>query len=286
MERLLFKLPMDWNLFLFGDDHEGAALRYDHGWSQLVDMMHSPYGGLKENRNYGVHHGDIIEAIMTDDYRYTDFETKESTVLAQIYAAIKNLDQIKDRMLCLLNGNHTRKLHRFGEIAKHICKETEIPYGTWSAILTYKTQKDKVQFKHFATHGSGSINSTADDPQRRKTNMLLSLKRKLKNKFGDTLLNSMGHTHKCLIGKPTEDLFLSDDGEEIQQFYTGAPSGSEGYIHPDFRYYVNSGSFLKLLGDGFDGYGEVAGYDPIELAFCVVRIRGGDIQDIDKVVLE
>ena len=288
MELLSFNLPKDWNLFLFGDDHEGAALRYDDGWNQLVDMMHSEYDGLPASRNYGVHHGDVIEAIQTDDRRYESHETREALTLAQIYEAIRNLDPIKKKLLCVLDGNHPQKLHRFGKITSHICKELGVPFGTWAAKITYNDHRDNVQFKHFCTHGSGSINSVADDPERQKTNMRLSLKRKLKKKFGDVLLGSMGHTHKILICKPTEDLFIADEDGELRQFYTGAPikyDPHKGFIHPDFRWAVNTGSFLKLYGESFSGYGERAGYDPIELGFCIAKIRNSTISDIVKVIV-
>jgi hypothetical protein len=286
MEILSYNLPLDWNLFLFGDDHIGAALRHEHGWEQLVDMMHSEYDGLPAKRSFGIHHGDCIEAIMTDDLRYSEFETKEQNVMAQIYASIKALHPIRKQLLTVLDGNHPQKLHRFGKITDHICKELDVKYGTWAAKLIYKDNKDNIQFKHFCTHGSGSISSVADDPQRRKTNYRLSLKRKLKNKFGDTVLNSMGHTHKIIICEPTRDLFITDEDNEHRQYYTGPPAIPTGYIHPDFRWYVNTGAFLKLYGDGFSGYAERAGYDPIELGFCVAKIRKGQIVGIDKEVLE
>ena len=286
MEILSYNLPLDWNLFLFGDDHIGAALRHNHGFERFVDMINSEYDGLPANRNYGVHHGDVVEAIMTDDPRYTEFETKEQNVLAQIYASIKALHPIRKKLLTILDGNHPFRLHRFGKITAHVCKELGVQFGTWSAKLIYNDNNGNPQFKHFATHGSGSISSVADDPERRKTNMRLSLKRKLKNKFGDTLLNSMGHTHKILIGEPTKDLYITDEDNKHKQSYTGPPIKLTGYIHPDFRWYVNTGAFLKLYGDGFAGYGEIAGYDPIELGFTVAKIRNGVIIGIEKEVLD
>ena len=286
MEQLSFNHPMDWNLFLFGDDHMGASLRYKHGWDQLVDMLHSEYGGLPAGRNYGVHHGDVIEAIMVDDPRWTDVETKESTVLGQMSESVRAFDRIKKKLLVILDGNHTRKLHRFGNITKKICEDLGVKYGTWTSKLTYNNNKGECQFKHFAAHGFGSISSQADDPERRRMGMKLALKKKLKNKAGDTLLNSMGHTHKLIELEPSKELFLADNGEDIQQYYTGAPPGNSGYIHPDYKFYCNTGSFLKLYGEGFSGYAECAGYDPIELGLIVCRVRDGQPIKLDKVVLE
>jgi hypothetical protein len=289
MEILSYNLPLDWNLFLFGDDHEGAALRHDHGWEQLVDMMHSEYGGLPAKNNFGIHHGDLIEAILTDDKRWCDTEcSKEKTVFEQMAASRKALLPIRKKLLAVLDGNHTFALHRFGKIAKEICKQLEIPekYGTYSAKLIYKDKKDNIQFKHYATHGTGSISSVADDPERQKTNMRLSLKRKLRSQFGDCLLSSMGHTHKIIVCEPTKELYITDEDNELKQHYTGAQTIPNGYIHPDYRWYCNTGSFLKLYGMGFSGYAERAGYKPIELGFLVVKIRNGIITGIEKEVLE
>ena len=96
----------------------------------------------------------------------------------------------------------------------------------------------------------------------------------------------MGHTHKIIICEPTRDLFITDEDNEHKQFYTGPPTEPHGYIHSDFRWYVNTGAFLKLYGDGFSGYAERAGYDPIELGFCVAKIRKGQLVGVEKKVLE
>ena len=287
MEILSFNMPMNWNLFLFGDDHIGATLRYKRGWQQLVDMMHSKYDGLPENCNYGVHHGDIVEAILIDDKRYSEAETEEKTAFAQSKASIQALGMIKSKLLCVLDGNHpNRLLEKHGDITKHVCEEIDVAYGTYTARTTYNDKKGKCQFKHFATHGNGSITSQADDPERRRMGMKLALKKKLKMKSGDTLLNSMGHTHKLIRLEPSNELYLADDGGEIKQHYTGAPNGASGYIHPDYKFYCNTGSFLKLYGEGFSGYAERAGYDPLELGFIVCRVRDGQPVKLDKVVLD
>jgi hypothetical protein len=290
MELLSYNLPRDWNLFLFGDDHIGARLRHDHGWEQLVDMMHSKYGGLPAKNNFGIHHGDLIEAILTDDKRWCDSEcSKEKTVFEQMAASRKALLPLRKKLLAVLDGNHTFKLHRFGKIAFDICKQLEIPekYGTWSAKLIYKDKKDNIQFQHFCTHGSGSFSSVADDPVRRETNKKLSLKRKLKFAFGDTFLNSMGHTHQIQILPPTKELYIVTDKEKkLQQCYTGEETIPSGYIPPESRWYVNTGAFLKLYGNGFSGYAERAGYPPQELGFAICKIREKKIVSIDKVVLK
>ena len=287
MQILSYKLPMDCNIFLIGDDHNGARLRFLLGWNQMVEMVNSEYYGLPASRNFVVDHGDIIEAIMVDDPRFSFADTREAAILAQLQAAVEARWEIRKKILCILDGNHPRKLWRFGELTKHVCKELGIEnrYGTYSAKLIYNNTKGELMFKHFAFHGAGSINSTADSHERRQTTMKLALKKKLMDLAGDTLLMSMGHTHKLLMLSPQERLELVDDGADVKQRYSGPGMGNEPEIHSSKRWYVNTGAFLKLYGKGFSGYAEIAGYKPIELGFQVALVRAGTIVDIVKEVV-
>ena len=63
------------------------------------------------------------------------------------------------------------------------------------------------------------------------------------------------------------------------QHYTGYDQNAP-YIHPDNRWYVNTGSFCRLYVEGVSGYAERAGYDPMEIGFPVLRVRDGKIQGI------
>ena len=139
--------------------------------------------------------------------------------------------------------------------------------------------------KHFAGHGWGSIRSTADDPIRVEANQQLMLKRKLKDQAGDTALMSMGHTHKLIIAKPKKTLFLTDNAGKIHQHYTSNISTGD-YIHPDHRWYVNTGSFMKLYGEmGTSGYAERRGYSPIVLGFAIAVIRDRKLLNVHEKML-
>ena len=206
MERINKIVQRDHNLFLFGDDHEGTALRHDEGWEILIDMINTSYDGCKNN--YAVDHGDIIEAIPHTDPRY-DQITEKDKILQQIDNAVANREKIRDRLIVILDGNHPRKYWCFGNITKQVCDRLGVPYGTYSSHITYRTQKGNVLYRHYATHGAKSISSTADDPIRRDSNQKLILKRHLKEKFGDCVLMSKGHTHKLIIAKPEKKLYLT-----------------------------------------------------------------------------
>ena len=112
--------------------------------------------------------------------------------------------------------------------------------------------------------------------------MNLSLERKLKQKMADCAIAAMGHTHKLLVAKPTEQLYLTSDEKEMYHHYTKSDPTAE-YIPPDHRWYINTGSFLRLFLKGISGYAERAMYDPIQMGFAVARIRDCEIQGVDKV---
>ena len=291
MRILSYDMPNDWNYFLFGDSHIGANLRHDKGFAKMINMINSKYKGLSHKKNFAIDHGDMIEAIMVDDPRYASFDTREACILSQMEMAKKELWPIRKKLLTSLDGNHPFKLHKFGQITAHVCKELGVRFGTYSAKLTFR-YKGKLQFKHFATHGNGSIGSIADDIERRKLNWRLALKRKLRDMAGDCFLGSMGHTHKIIISPPSEILYLTDNGKKISQHHK-VPTNTE-YIHPDYRWYVNTGAFLKVYGDTLvedddvpieqsklgSGYAERAMYAPLQLGFCVALIRNSQLVDI------
>ena len=62
MQLIKKTLPVDHNLFLFGDLHIGSVLFSEKRYFQFVDAFCSPYAGLDSSRNYAVCHGDVIEA--------------------------------------------------------------------------------------------------------------------------------------------------------------------------------------------------------------------------------
>ena len=292
MRLLSYDMPDDWNYFLFGDSHIGANLRHDKGFAQMVDMINSSYGGLSHKKNYAIDHGDIIEAICVDDPRYSVFDTREACVLSQMEMAKKELWPIRKKLLAVLDGNHPFKLHKFGPITHYVCKQLGVSFGTDQTVLTFR-HKSKLQFKHFAAHGKGSIGSIADDIERRKLNWRLALKRKLREMAGDCLLGSMGHTHKIIISPPSEVLYLTNNGKKIDQHH-GTPMSTGEYIHPDYRWYVNTGYFLKVYGNTLvedgdvpiersklgSGYAERAMYPPLQIGFCVGMIRNSKLVDI------
>ena len=284
------------NIFLISDDHEGSQFRYSKGWDRMCDMVNSEWNGIKSKNNYVVDGGDFMEAIAIDDYRYGPETDAESIPDLQVEAGVENRKPIKDHIVTILDGNHPFKLWKFGMLTARLCRMLGVPYGTWTAKISWTDKRGSVKFKSFHRHGTKSITSTADDPKRRKTNMELILKRHLKEAAGDTILMCKSHTHKLLVSRPEPPLYLTDDGRNIHAGYAEAVQNAE-YIHPDLRWYVNTGSFLRMynvgshlsgkFGEnlGVSGYAERAEYDPVELGFAIVEVRDWCITEVRKVKL-
>jgi hypothetical protein len=275
-------LPSNHNLFLFGDVHDGSVLSSKHGWQTLVNLLGTEYDGCKNN--YCAEGGDMVEAIMVDDRRYSPEKLSEPLPLTQVNSVVEKREAIKDKMLYLLEGNHERTLWRFGNLTAEIAGRLGVEYGTYSAKLTVNDKNGNLMYKLFDTHGIKGISSTADDPIRRRTNMELILKRHLKHKAGDCAVMIKHHVHKLLVCKPEPDLYLIDDGKRIKQQYTHWGQ-TEPYIHPDARWYGCAGSFLRLYGDGISGYAEIAEYDPVELGFLCLVVRNKKIVDLRPIYL-
>ncbi len=281
--RLLTKpLQENHNLFLFGDIHSGSVLSYRHGFDKLCDMLDTEYEGCKNN--YAVNMGDNIEAIMVDDKRFSPDKLKEPLPLEQMKHAIEMLTPIKTKMLCMLMGNHERKLWRFGDITEKMCEELGVDYGTYTSKITVTDKHEKVMYKLYVTHGFKNITSTADDPTRRRVHIQLILKRHLKFKAGDCAVMVKGHCHKLIVCKPESELYLTDDGTKIKEAYTGGVDNAP-YIHPDARWYGNSGSFLRLYGKNMSGYAEIMELDPVEMGFLILVVRDRKIVELRSVYL-
>jgi hypothetical protein len=273
------QIEPDSNIFLIGDTHEGAKLFDSDGWNAFVEMMHSPYEGCASN--YYVDHGDTIEGIHVDDKRFGIDETTESRTLLQMDEAVKRRKPIASKCLAMLIGNHEYKLQKFGDISARMARDLGVPYGTYSAKISYR-QNGKILFKGFHTHGYGTMQHQAGDEEQRLANMRVKLKRMLRFKAADCFLNSMGHTHRLLTRPPLLKLNMIDDGHKLRQVYDKPPVGYRqgDILHEDMRWYCNTGCFLKTLALGFSGYAERAGYDPNILGFAVALVRDGRLVNV------
>ncbi|KKN79606.1 hypothetical protein LCGC14_0338100 [marine sediment metagenome] len=286
MELITKELPPSHKLFLVGDFHEGAVAQHSDAIDQTIGAV------LAEKDNYVAIMGDLCEAILVADRRYSpeNIDPGSPSIILQYQNITEKLRPIKDRILYIHTGNHDILLANKGVgdmVRDYTCRELGVPYGTYAAALTVQNKGKKssgVQYRAFTAHGWGTLRSAADDPVRQESNMKLSLKRKLKNKFGSASLMAMGHSHRLLVSEPTTNLYLVDEGGALKQRYT--IDRHEGlYVHPDHRWYCATGSFLKTFVKSAVTYSERAGFDPTEIGYVVARIEDTKIINVEKVVL-
>jgi hypothetical protein len=286
MKLLTQYVPKNWRLYVLGDLHAGTVMFHESAFVKAI-------GSIKRDPNARVIlQGDMVEAIAVDDkrFQYDSHDPEKATPRMQEEYLIKVLAPIKDKIVAILMGNHEYKLKNYTDITHNICNGIGIPErnGTYTCKVNFVNEDTQAsQFKGFFTHGSRNISTSADDPVRQESNLKLSLKRLLKDKAGDCLVMARGHSHKLILSEPEKRLYLTDDGKDIEQHYTKSRDISGGgYIHPDHRYYICSGSFLKLYGpSGVSGYAERAEYDPVELGYVKLSVRNNEIVKAEKVII-
>jgi len=287
MEYVKRYVPHDFNIFWFGDVHIGTILHSVSGFDRFIDMALHPYDGVKHN--VLINMGDNIEAIDHSDKRF-DVHTVDLGKIRpdlQIEYFMDKIKPLSKLIAVMLDGNHEYKLIRFFPYTKRMCHDLRIPYGTYTSAVSFYVRRkgsEKLLFKTYNTHGYGTIKSAAGPPERQETNMKVRLKDKLAPMHSDCAIQTMGHVHRLLIAPPVSRLCLTSDENDIYQHYTSSPQDSNE-IHPDHRWYLATGSFLKLFKRGVSGYAERAMYAPTEIGFPIAKIRCGKIVGIDKIVL-
>jgi len=280
MKLITRQLPTNCEIALHGDSHEGDILMHRKGLEGFVRWVKA-----KRNR-YFIHMGDAAECITVNDKRYNS-ETSDKTVPSQQEdSVVERYIPIKNRGIVWLKGNHEHTVSRTMLMAQNISRRLSIPYGTWTAKVRIVDSDGKQMFKMYLAHGVGrSITSNAKDHEQRVANMQAGFKRKLVNKASDCLVMAGGHFHKLINVPPSEKLVLTDDGKKLEHSYLTPGDGSAAHIEPDRRWYVCTGSFVRLQVVGIDGYAERAGYDPVELGWQVVKVRGGKVVAVERVVI-
>jgi len=293
-------VPANFNYFLCGDNHEGSVLQYSKGVDKFFDMLESPWDGVMPRNNFAWHSGDHIEGIVIDDPRYDPRVCTEPIATEQNKVFIKKWKPIAKKLIGMNEGNHPWKLHKFGNLTSDACKALGIEYGTFRSIVIFKDRKGRVIFKAYHTHGRKLIRSYAEPEKRKRANRELILQRQLSSMAGDCLLQSKGHTHQLIVSRPQPVLYIAEKHDRIKAYYTNpdqlevvsptreflsAEQTPSGFIHPDNRWYVNTGSFLRTIRENIVTYQEALELPPTALGFAIVEVRDRKIKDIKEVVL-
>jgi hypothetical protein len=282
MQRILRNLPYkSFEILATSCEHEGSIMCHYQGIEKAID-----YVAEKPNR-YMIKLGDSIEAVCTDDKRYNQPEAgmreqEEPVPLLQAKGVIKRYLPIKKKIITVLLGNHERFLRKFGNLAKYIADELDVPYGTETCriILNYK---DKPLFNIQAMHGNRIFKSNAKDFEQREANKKAALKLYLQNQMGDCAIQLCGHAHWIGIVPPAKRLYFVDGVDGVQQQYLQKQTLSSGYIDHDRRWYACCGSARKSRLDGYDDYAQ--NYEPNELGFVKIIVDNGEIVNLEQFLI-
>ena len=287
MRIINLKYPKNYDLVLFSDAHYGNKMFHEKGFQSCLEFIR--YG-----KRHAINLGDLIEGVRSDDYRFDETihsltPAKEMENMGEFLTPVSKLLDV------VLMGNHEYASHNYGNLTQILCKDLSTPqhtveYGTYSCVVQIYDDEG-LQFKMYLHHGFGSVRSQAKDYQQAQGNVKANLRLKLKDFFDDVLIAAMGHTHRLIVVPPTDEqlyLYATKDGK-IKQGYMNLGTNAN-YIDPDRRYYINTGSFLKLFDEKPDafgnyavGYAEMKGYKPIDLGFINIEVRNRRIKNVQKI---
>lgn len=305
MRLLKFIAPDDFNLFLFSDIHDGNRAFSRDTWDYFVNTVNSEFEGLPAGKNYSVFMGDSADFI-TRVSRMYEPDIHTMTPLETINDVKLLFEPIKHTVLAFLDSNHDQFIKELGNVALYICNQIwgehevllkqdngdlYIPqrakYATESAKITFLDKDGNKMWKAFVEHGKRPVNSAADNLIRIESNQRLILQRHMRFKHTDSVVNAKAHIHKLLIQPPTPPLCMKDDTKKLIHFYPDPRVyHKHDYIPIEFRWYVATGSFLRLYALNATTYSERAEYDPVDLGFAVVLVRDKKVQDIKRVVCQ
>jgi len=271
---------MDLNLYILPDMHIGNAATSFHAVDNAVRIVaDDPIG-------YCGQPGDALEAIHLGDKRF-DLDVHAgafSTYSAQKKEYIRRIEPVASKMLFQLFGNHEWKLKHFIEkddIGQAINDAGGNVISGGFSIVARLTPYCKI----FVIHGSRTVNSQAGERKQREMNDALRVKRLMRNIRSDCHAMIMAHIHKVRILAPSEDMHIVGNGERDRDYFVTNFIGDHGIIHQDSRWYASTGACLKTYDDEHTTYGEIAMYEPTEMAMICLEVRDGRLQYIRKVPL-
>ena len=272
-------MPQTFRFALLGDAHIGNIGTSEHAIERAVEIISS------DRRCFWGMLGDATESIHVGDKRYDPIIHEGRFALAQAQAEgfCELFGKIKNRLKFQIAGNHERKIRHFVDVVRLIWKEWGQPEYTHGLDPSIKI-KLADECRIYCHHGFGSVNSRAEDEDRREFNDGDSIRKKLMNKAGDCHGMFQGHIHKMRIRRPSPKLAIVGD-EALRETYTGYEPVPSGRVYPQDRWYGSTGAFLRTTVIGKTTYSEDFGYDPVELGFLMCYIEKGRLVNVEKVLL-
>jgi len=228
----------------FGDIHYNSPNCKFSSFQKLVSYI------AKTPNCYAIGMGDYLDSILPKDNRFdpgVGFKEIDKNI-----EDIKNtLLPIKNKIICLLTGNHEYHLHSqgYGDPTKRIAKDLDIPYAGFSAFIkikiTPKTHRKSLII--YAHHGWST--------GRRTGNVINNVENLAQ--YWDADIYIVGHSHKLWS---TRQVKIGWGGQRKVIF-------------------GNTGTFLETCSRDTSSYSERAGFPPLKLGVLKIKYypKTGDI---------
>ena len=233
-------------LHIFADEHIGDALCDMERLKERIKYV------AETPNAYCILNGDILDNASRSSIG--DIETRELNIMAQIQHGVSLFEPIKDKILCLCNGNHENRAFRKEgiDISKLIAMQLGLGdvYTPASALLFLRFGKMSSHFSNrpvlyvlFCNHGSGG--------GRKEGAKAIRLADMSSIVDADVYIHS--HTHLGMIMK--QGFFRTDLKSSTVQFVN--------------KLFVNTASNL-----GYGGYGEAQEFKPNSKDTPVIYLSG------------
>jgi hypothetical protein len=267
-------LPGNHDLFLVNDTHLGNRAMSRKTVEKVVHNIKS------KKHSYIAFQGDQLETIGVTDPRFdlTVHAHQYARFNAQRNAFIKLFEPVGDRVLWILDGNHEKHIHNIYLPSLDIAEKFHTVYA--NGVLVKALFDD---WRLASWHGHGTVSSRAGDELQRATNLLIALKRNLRNlPVDDCDIVACGHYHQCLLHPPENKLILVSEGLDLKNYYTqpgrvyiGDPADGVYRIHDSDRWWMCCGGFLKAYSEDMPSYTEDWGLQATEMGYGHIAVSNG-----------
>lgn len=234
-----------------GDIHRGNPWLQEKPFYKMLEW-------IEENPCYVILMGDYGEAINAKDPRhdYNAIDWKYATPDKQYRQTLMDLEPIKDKIVCMLDGNHDynywrRHNHNYVD---WIATDLGVPYVGVSGYVLFRFRRKSGKarsaqtLKIYAHHGWSGGRTDA---------YKVKVIHDLKNIFNDPHLFLMGHCHRLGEVFPTTYLYVSN----------------RGYIREYTQKYFYTGSYLKGYAEGVGSYVEARAYSPTQIGSPIIEVK-------------
>lgn len=283
MELIKRELPLDYRIMDTGDWHVGSSNCHLDGIKAFIRRA-------VDTKSYVVLKGDLIEAIIPGDKRYSvgAVDTRFKTPKDQAKYVGELLKPIKDQIIGITIGNHEYKLLNIFDPIEMICDTAGLDYEHQYGAGIFKfiaLNNGKIMHRMLFCHGTKSLPAGAKDPIQREANRLAAQKRNLEELgFADCIYASQGHHHQLAVVHPTVEnhLYLTDDGKKIKQKYRVQSSQKSEYIPSESRFFAGTASYRKTYsspGSKCFDYGE-GKFPPAPLGHVELEIKSGELIEV------